>query len=204
MTKPDAAPSNFRGRLLIIAVALLTFGPFTLAWYMAKHPEWLGKTSNYGELITPPLPIGFGDLQADPASADVTLAELKGRWVLVHMVHQGRCEEICLEALHRGKQVWLRLNKDLPRVRRLLITTDNSLDAATAVAVRRDDGTLLVAQAAAGLQQLLRLQAGSAGPDATVWLIDPLGNLMMRYPLDYDSHGLLRDLQHLLKVSQSG
>lgn len=205
MTKPEATPGNFRGRLFIIVIALLTFGPFTLAWYMAKHPEWLGKTSNYGELITPPLPTQFSDFQADPASADASLAELKGHWVLVQMASQAQCAAACLEGLHRSKQVWLRLSKDLPRVRRLLLTSDNALDAVTREALRRDDdSTLLVAKAAPALQQLLIAQAASTGADATLWLLDPQGNLMMRYPLNYDPHGLLRDLQHLLRISQAG
>lgn len=205
MTKPDAVPDNTRGRLFIIAIAVLTFGPFILAWYMAKHPEWLGKTSNYGELIVPPRPMDLGRLQADPASADMTLGELKGHWVLLQMAPQGRCDVACQEGLHLGKQVWLRLSKDLPRVRRLLVATGQALDPATAQVLRKDDDTLLVAKPAGPEpQQLLESLALSAGPGATLWLLDPLGNVMMRYPLNYDPHGLLRDLQHLLRISQAG
>lgn len=195
---------NLRGRLLIILVAVLTFGPFALAWYMVDHQGWLSKTSNYGELILPPLPVDLGALQADPASADVTLTELKGRWILVQMAPQARCEMACRAGLHQGKQVWLRLSKDLPRVRRLLITTEVPLDTGTAQAVRQEDDTLIIAKAAPSLQKILETQALSVGPGATLWLLDPLGNLMMRYPLDYAPHGLLRDLQRLLKASQAG
>lgn len=226
MTKSNPANGNLRGRLLIIGVAVLTFGPFFLAWYMAKHPEWVGDTTNYGELIAPPRPADFADLAADPAMGDFPLGELKHRWVLLQLAPEGRCEAACLDALHRGKQVWLRLSKDLPRVRRLLAVGDGILDATTLQAVRRDDDTLMLAKAAPALRQLLEQTAWSVapsgapqetrpatpgtepqpygGPAATVWLIDPHGNVMMRYPLDYDPHGLLRDLQHLLKISTSG
>ncbi|WP_054773607.1 hypothetical protein [Methylogaea oryzae] len=111
--------------------------------------------------------------------------------------------------MHRGKQVWLRLSKDLPRVRRLLVV-DGAMDAATLSAVKDGDDTLMLAQAAPGLRQSLeqtawrRAPGDAADPATTVWLIDPHGNLMMRYSLDYDPHGLLRDLQHLLKISISG
>lgn len=204
MSKPDIATGNRRGQLFVILVAVLTFGPFALAWYLVEHQGWLKTTSNYGELIIPPLPVSLGELQADPASADPTLTEPKGRWVLVQMAPQGRCETACRAGLHQGKQVWLRLSKDLPRVRRLLITTEVPLDAATARAVREGDDTLIIAKASTNQQKLLEAQALKVGAGATLWLFDPLGNLMMRYPLDYDPHGLLRDLQRLLKASQAG
>ncbi|TAN48721.1 MAG: hypothetical protein EPN21_14140 [Methylococcaceae bacterium] len=171
---------------------------------MVEHQDWLSKTSNYGELILPPLPISLGELRVDPASADPTLTEPKGRWLLVQVAPQGRCETACRAGLHQGKQVWLRLSKDLPRVRRLLITTELPLDAAAAQAVREGDDTLIIAKASSNQQKILEAQALTVGAGATLWLLDPLGNLMMRYPLDYDPHGLLRDLQRLLKASQAG
>lgn len=226
MTKTNLANGNLRGRLLIIALAVLTFGPFILAWYMAKHPEWVGKTTNYGALIVPPRPIDFADLAADPAMGDAPLAELKHRWVLVQLAPGGRCDAACQDGLYRSKQVWLRLSKDMPRVRRLLAASGGVLDAPTLQAVRRDDETLLIAKVAPGLRQTLEQTASggvsreaseqsrtgaaeqesqpASGLGAAVWLIDPHGNVMMRYPLDYDPHGLLRDLQHLLKISTSG
>lgn len=203
MIKPDAAPNNTRGRLFILLIAVMTFGPFFLAWYLAQHPELLGKTSNYGELIVPPKPMDLSQLPADPASAPRDMNELKGHWVLLQVAPQGQCNTACLDGLHLGKQVWLRLSKDIPRLRRLLVAT-GALEPATAAAVRRGDDTLLVAQANAAAQSLLESLALPAGPGATLWLIDPQGNVMMRYPLNYEPHGLLRDLQQLLKISQTG
>jgi len=37
-----------------------------------------------------------------------------------------------------------------------------------------------------------------------IYLVDPLGNLMMRFPPDLEPKSLLKDLKHLLKVSRIG
>lgn len=204
MTTADKPNNNLRGRLLIIGVALMTFGPFTLAWFMAKHPEWLGKTSNYGELVIPPRPIDLTGLSIAAGVPSGQLNELEHRWIILQLTPGDSCDNGCRENLQRSRQLWPLLSKDMPRVRRLLVVNGEQPVADNLQAARGGDETLLIAKASPRLKQQLASLSANGNASQAIWLIDPQGFVMMHYPLDYDAKGMLRDLQRLLKISTSG
>ena len=172
-----------RGRLklaLLGAFFALPLALATLAWWLG----WAtGITSNYGELISPP-----HKLAGTPFDA------LRGKWVLVSF-DAAACDAYCERKLYFMRQVRRAQGKDQDRVERLWLLTDAGEPRAELLAAiegtRIEPGAPLAAQF----------------PAATVdhiYVVDPLGNLMMRFPRDPDPSRMLKDLQRLLRISQFG
>lgn len=194
-----------RKRLTIFLIVLISVLPFGSAWYLAKHPELIQdrKKSNYGRFVSPPVPLDYAELLKNPVGTAAGLAELKGRWVLVQLLTAASCDAACLQTIHKTAQLRLMLNKEISRVRRLLLVS-GPVDEAALQALAEQDPTLLVARLSDQLLQKLNAVAGEGLVNGSVLLLDPFANLMMRYDVDFDPYGVLRDLQKLLKASQIG
>lgn len=194
-------PSRRRGQAVIVLVAFLTFAPLLLAWYYARHPELITRHNNYGQLIQPSRVLnqdGVALFTASPAPMD----DLRGRWVLIQIASQG-CQTTCTETLHKTHQTRLMLNKEISRVRRWLIVPENHIDW-TPDAEQCEDSGLIISTASASVFRNLTEAVGGALPDDALILMDPLGNLILFYPSGFDPYGLVKDLRHLLKISQIG
>ena len=167
-------------RLKLLLVFLACAAPFVLAWgawYFGWTP---GTTGNYGELITPQ-PVGGPALQP-----------LRGKWVMVTF-DSGACDAYCEKKLYFMRQVRRAQGKDQERIARLWIVTD-------ATAPRPE---LLAAIEGTAISRAI--PEGFPGERTDhIYLVDPLGNLMMRFPRDPDPSRMLKDLQRLLKYSQFG
>jgi len=114
------------------------------------------------------------------------------------------CDAHCRTGLYDMRQVRLALGKDMDRVKTLLL-----LDAIPATEFRgwlaaEHSATVVGVADAANRTALIEAfnQPGRVGE--WIYLLDPLGNLLMRYPIDTDPRGLLKDLQRLLKWSKIG
>ena len=186
----------------VILLALLFIGPLAAAWivYFAA-PDWRPSgQANYGELIDPP--VSLPDLALiGPDGQPLGDAPLRQRWTLIYVDDSG-CGESCRQTLFDTYQVRYLLHRDLDRVRRILLYTGAPPDPAF-VAEQHPD--LLVADATGGdAPALIASLPAPAVPGDAVYLVDPLGNLMMRYPPDADPSGMLKDLKKLLKYSKIG
>ena len=187
-----ARPRSKASLWLIIAVAAAPVAASYLTYYFWPP----ARTVNYGELIEPrPLP--------DPqlALADGTpfrLSRLRGKWVLVS-VDSGRCDERCDRKLLYMRQLRLTQGKEMERVERAWLIVDDVAPRPEAAASY--PGTWLVRAAGAGL--LERFPAEHAATDH-IYVIDPLGNLIMRFPRDPEPGRMIKDLSRLLKASRIG
>jgi len=185
MTTPTAAP---RARKQIWILIALFFAPLALAFLLYYGGGWRPPGStNKGELISPPRPLPDG-------------AAWHGKWTLVY-VGDGRCDEQCRAALLLTRQTRLALNADMTRVHRVFLVTGNCCDRTYLAAEHPDLGVEQVDNAAGAA--LL-----AVFPDVTsgsIYIVDPLGNLMMRHaPSVGLSKDLLEDLRKLLKLSHIG
>lgn len=194
------ASSPFRGRSILLLIALTAVIPFVLAWYYAQHPELIQKTSNYGTLVVPVQTLPEGSLLAEPFGDPKLVEEVKGRWVLLQVTQEG-CPAVCKDALHRTHQAWLMLNKEMLRVRRVLLVQDAK--TASEEVVRKDDA-LVPARLNPVLLKTLEAAAGGPVPEGALFLIDPLMNVALWYAPSFDPYQLVKDLKHLLKASQIG
>ncbi len=134
-----------------------------------------------------------------PAREDGTLfgfAQLRDRWVLLAS-DSPECGEACAAKLHSMRQVRLALGRDALRVARVLVLDGPGELRGNGLDPRED---LQVVRPAASLV----LPPGPARDPAHIYLVDPRGNVMMRWPANPDFHRMLKDLQTLLRASQIG
>jgi cytochrome oxidase Cu insertion factor (SCO1/SenC/PrrC family) len=163
-----------------------------IAYYFAS-PE--GHT-NYGELMeTRPLPATR--LQLTDGTA-FQLSRLKGKWILL-MVDSGGCDEFCQRKLFTIRQLRLAQGKDMERIERAWLISDAA--APPAAVVSSYQGTWMIR--GAGSELLGQLPVKSALADH-IYVVDPLGNLVLRYPRDADPLKIIKDLARLLKTSRIG
>ena len=184
MSVLPAEPSR-RGRAKLALLGIFFAAPIALAW-LAYRLDWApGATSNYGELVTPPRPL-----------SGAALERLRGKWVLVTF-DAAACDAYCEKKLYFMRQLRRAQGKDQERVERLWLLTDAGRPrAALGAAI---EGTHIApAEALAA-----RFPAAGAVSDH-IYVVDPLGNLMMRYPREPDASRMLRDLQRLLRLSGIG
>jgi len=145
---------------------------------MAYEFDWAsGSTSNYGELIAP------RTLSGPPLEA------LRGKWVLV-TADAASCNAYCERKLYFMRQVRRAQGKDMERVERLWLLADGGAPRPELAAAI--EGTRLAAY-----------KNEIFSPDH-IYVVDPLGNLMLRFPRDPDPSMMIKDLQRLLKASRFG
>jgi hypothetical protein len=205
MTAPDTAARR-RGRLQFLALAALFFVPLAVAFWLYYGPgTWrpAGDASK-GELIDPARPLpAVSLLKADgtPTGAEF----LRGKWSIVY-VGDGTCDARCREALYLTRQSRIALNKDMDRVQRVFLVTGACCDRGFLTAEHPD---LLVVQlegpeAAQLIAPFPSYADGTAGQAGRVYLVDPLGNLLMSYAADAPDKALLTDVKKLLRLSHIG
>jgi cytochrome oxidase Cu insertion factor (SCO1/SenC/PrrC family) len=213
------APGERRSRAQIWIVVALFFAPLALAFLLyygadGWHPS--GST-NHGELISPPRPLPSVTLPT-PVGTPLTPETWHGKWTLLY-IGDGRCDGRCRAALMLMRQTRLALNADMTRVQRIFLATGNCCDRGyldtehpdLAIALADNDAgaTLLAAfpDARPAASKFPRDYSQSADADhsGVIYVIDPLGNLMMRHvPQPPPAKGLLEDLRRLLKLSHIG
>jgi hypothetical protein len=170
-----------------------------LTYYVIKPT---GRT-NYGTLIDPrqyPIPatLGLTTLDGKPASLDA----FKGKWIMLR-TGPSDCQQACKKQLFAMRQLRLMQGKDMDRLERVWLITDR--EPMETLIIREFDGTRMLHARAEAVRAWLPVeQAGGSGPDGLLYLIDPLGNLMMRFPPDADPSKVKKDIGKLLKASAIG
>jgi cytochrome oxidase Cu insertion factor (SCO1/SenC/PrrC family) len=193
---PPTEPKPRARRWPLVWIAVASFAPFVLAYltFYFWAPE--GRM-NYGELIDPARPLPDATLTLADGQP-FRLGALRGKWVLM-LTAPGACDESCQRALYHMRQLRRAQGKNMDRIERVwLITDDVPLDPALARAL---EGTYFVR--AAGSEVLREPPLAGARP-GHLYLVDPLGNLMLRFPRDADPSGILRDISRILRVSRIG
>jgi cytochrome oxidase Cu insertion factor (SCO1/SenC/PrrC family) len=207
-TVKHAPAPRTRSRLSLLLLLAVFGAPVVLAWLaFYVFPEWRpAGTSNYGQLITPirPLPaFEFETLSGDRIDATF----LRGKWTLVYLA-QGACAEPCVRQLYNLRQVRLAQGKNIDRIQRLMVweradfrpgqraeLTEHFPGQVMAVLPDRVPAELLETFA---VDEQDPMRAGR------VYLVDPLGNLMMSYQPEDEPRGMIKDLERLLKYSGLG
>lgn len=186
--------------LLVIAVLLMPFAlAFGLYWF-----EWRPATlGNHGELIQPPQALPETGL-SQPDGSPLPSAALRGKWVLV-LLSNGSCDTRCQEDVRQMRQVQVALNKEMGRLHRLLLGNSVS-DLATdpALPELRKSYPDLVFSAPDASKEGDIWRRALDGTRHRFYVIDPLGNVMMRYTENPDMQGMRKDLERLLKYSWVG
>lgn len=188
-TASDAAGSR-KGRRQLVLMALLFLGPVVaaLALYYLNPALAPSGSVAHGELVDPVLEIP----KLDEAGT------FRGAWTLAVVADE--CGEACTESLVQIRQIRLSLGRDMGRVARVLMLTGNA-GAQDALVAAHPGLRVVDAQ-----EPDLVAQAGRfpGDPASSIYLVDPLGNLMMRFERGTESKWIKKDLKRLLKLSSIG
>jgi hypothetical protein len=179
-----------RQRRKLLLLAALFFLPITASFVLYYGTDWRPTaTSNHGVLIHPARPL--------PEAAE----PLRGKWALVY-VGEGSCAQACRDALVFARQTRLALNQEMTRVDRVLLATGNCCDLEYLDAEHAGIKVFDVSEEPARGSLLAVLPPEDR--EYSLYIVDPLGNLVMRYDTREEPRGLLSDLRKLLKLSHIG
>jgi hypothetical protein len=201
----EALPAHIvrRRRIQLVLLALLFLGPLLVAaaMYFGGFGQPDGRV-NRGELIVPPRPVPMAAL---PSPAGTTEPHfLRGRWSLVH-VADGPCTGACAAALAELRTIRLALDRDAPRIQRVLLVDAAEFGPAVA---EHADGSFVAASIAGAEGAAVRETFGLGGTPAAgsgrLYVVDPNGNLMMSYAPPIEQRDVVKDLEKLLKLSKIG
>lgn len=202
---PEAARRT--GRLKLWLVLVICAAP-VIASYIVYYGVRPDARSNYGALVEPQRPTPALHLTT-PDGRPFDAASLRGKWILL-MVAGGDCTGDCPDRLYHLRQVRLTTGKERDRVERVWLIPDAA--PLSTMLMREYDGTVMLRADPAELRAWLGGAGGgadgSAGGDDDyarhLYVVDPLGNLMMRFPEHADPNRTKRDLAKLLAASRIG
>jgi hypothetical protein len=192
---PPPDEQRRRGRRVALVILALCAAPTIAAWfaYFVWQPQ---SRTNYGQLIEP-------RSLSDPElrrldGGSFRLSQLRGKWVLLQ-VDSADCGDSCRKKLVYMRQARLALGKDAERIERVWLLDDAAVPAP---ALLREHEGLNAVRVSGG--SLLEELPSSGNPAGYIFVIDPLGSLMLRFPGDPDARRMLRDLVRLLRASRIG
>lgn len=199
----DVAESSLRARNLRMLAMLsgLFLLPLATAFWVYYGTDWRPvKRVNHGELITPARPLPDTHL-ASAFDTDAVPAQLfHHKWSLVY-IGNGQCDDTCRQTLYVMRQTRLSLNTEMTRVERVFLVTGEC--CARDFLVHEHPG-LVVLNAADSSGEALLSTFPADDREQSLFVVDPLGNLMMRFDTRQNPKGLLEDLKKLLSLSHIG
>ena len=192
-------PKQWKGRWKLLAVLAVCAAPMIFSYLTYYVIKPTGRT-NYGALLDPrefPIPaLGTTELDGKPAALDA----YKGKWIMLQAA-PGDCPQACKDQLVAMRQLRLMQGKEMERIERVWLVTDSApLDIMLMKVV---DGTRILRADPAAVAKWLPVEPGTTVADH-IYLIDPLGNLMMRFPKNAEPAKVKKDIGKLLKASAIG
>lgn len=194
-------PSN-RPFWILLAVTGL---PFIAAWILFFNPSLMDRfsTSNHGTLVTPVRTLPALEFET-LTGASLPTKHLEGNWTLLS-VTGSRCDENCRTNLFHMRQIRLAMGEDRKRVLRVLVIDDpeNLVRTEWEEQLEPFEGTAVITGPKEAREQLLAtLDTDGMPAQDRIFLIDPLGSLMMTYPPVPEPKDVLKDLERLIQVVQ--
>jgi hypothetical protein len=174
----------------VLLIAVIAVAPVILS-YLAYYALPRDSRANYGTLLARPFhDVAGTTLDGKPLST----RDLRGRWIVL-FAGGGACDAACTSALYASRQARTIQNAERERVQRLWLIPDAG---APPPRVLDEHPDLAIARVGAGADPAL-----PEGSDR-IYLIDPLGNLVLAWPADPDIKAMAKDLTRLLRASRIG
>ena len=188
MSDTPAAPNRRKGRWQLILILLMVVGPMVLATFMYKLQFWVPDGRSYhGQMI------GNGQTRTD-----IGVQADEGRWQLL-VTAPTACADECQQLVYLARQLQIGLGRDASRASHALATVQ-PVSAEYEARLKTE-----YPQLQRYPLELATFKQGAAAPgDAQLWIVDPHGNLVLRYDARVKGKDLLNDLRHLLKLSNIG
>jgi len=197
--------NNKKNKITLVLVVVAFLSPVVLSWVVFNYTD-IGEgrgTSNKGDLITPVRPID-NLAMIDPMNAD-RKETLHGKWSMVFVTDT--CADVCMDNVYRMRQIHMMMDKHSLRVQKVLLLTAQSPDELTSH-FTDFAGQQVVNPDLVDVEILLdkfRLEASDSPlTNSRIYIVDPLGNLMMKFESDANPRDIMTDLKKLLRASRIG
>jgi len=197
-----------KGQRSLLMLAAIFIGPMLLAYLLVINMHSFGEfnTRNHGELINPARPLEDLNL-ASINGENFKLSDLRKKWVMVY-IGSASCDVKCSDNLYKMRQSRLAQGGELRRIKRLYISVDGKPEASLQAVLSEHQGMDVLYGSKSQIQQVLNqfelTQQAVSSESVGIFIVDPLGNLVMRYQTGYEAKGLAKDLSLLLKASYIG
>lgn len=192
-------------KITIVMLVAMFITPLILAEFVFKQADYIEARgmANKGELIDPPRILG--DLALIDPLNDERQDSLHGKWSLAYVAKT--CDKGCMDNVYRMRQIHISMDKHSLRVQKVLLLTDQSISELKEMMIDFR-GQQLINPDMIDVNELLnkfRLNESSSPLDENrLYIIDPLGNLMMSYKPDANPRDIYKDLKKLLRGSRIG
>ncbi|MFK8082063.1 MAG: SCO family protein [Granulosicoccus sp.] len=204
---PEIDPAQRRrSRIKLVSIFAIFAIPLILAsiylHLVRSSGGSIGDTSR-GQLIQPAVPLTEFSLQTK--GGEFNLDSVRGLWTMLY-IPAGDCLDACEKNLYHMRQVRLALNHRMDRVQRAVLMTSSTQVSPELLAEHPGliAATGSSAEHARLSEQVDTAQQGMEVLQDAIYLIDPFGNIMLRFPPDLAPKSMLKDIKHLLKVSRIG
>ncbi len=192
-------------KLTIILFIALFASPLFLSWYVFNYTDYLEMRgmSNKGDLIDPARPLG--DLALIDPLNEEREDSLHGKWSLAYVATT--CDKQCMDNVYRMRQIHVSMDKHSLRVQKVLFLTEQNANELKELLVEFKGQQVIDAASidAGTLLEKFRLNDADNPLEAErLYIIDPLGNLMMNYQPDANPRDIYKDLKKLLRGSRIG
>ncbi len=196
---------NKKNRLVLILVIAVFLSPVILSWLVFNYTDYLEKrgTSNHGDLIIPIRPIA--DLALlDPVNTD-RKESLHGKWSMVYVAQS--CDDVCMDNVYRMRQIHIAMDKHSLRVQRVLLLTGQQANELSGL-LNDYAGQQVVNTRGVNSDALLAVFRLKNTDDpltmGRIYIVDPMGNLMMKFESTANPKDIMADLKKLLRASRIG
>jgi hypothetical protein len=189
------------GRIKMLLVLLVCAAPVIASYFSYYVVRPSGGSTAYGQLIQPSVSLPAIDARSLDGQP-VPLRSLKGQWLLV-VVGSGQCDTACEQRLFMQRQLREMTGRERDRVDKLWLITDDALPSpALRTALDAAPPTRVLRLPREQLAAWLRPAEGRALEDH-LYVVDPMGEWMMRMPPQPEPARVKRDLERLLRASAS-
>ncbi|HNZ56739.1 MAG TPA: hypothetical protein PKL58_05210 [Methylophilaceae bacterium] len=189
-----------KGRVVLILMLIFFVVPLLVVFLMYKY-NWMPSGASVGELVKPARLMADVSQLKNEAGANLPNTFWKERWSIVYV--SADCQKTCLDKLHDMRQLHVSLYKDMPRAQRVLITTMQDTTA-----IKRDYPDLIVinqpSNEISNLMNAFAVNGESVASANRLYLVDPLGHLMMSYQPELPLAAVRKDVTRLLRFSWAG
>lgn len=203
MQKNTSERQQKKGRLVLLALFLFFLTPLILVMYMYKT-NWHPEGASRGELIKPvvaiQVPASFQNIKTAYAS-DITGTLWHEKWSMVMIADQ--CDQTCEARLYDIRQIHASLEKNMNRMQRILITHQQDVEA---LSVKYPDLIILRSpkEDVDALANQFKNSDQNVFDEHGVYLVDALGNWMMKYNAEIAAKDIRKEVEHLLRYSWAG
>ena len=189
---------GFITALLIFLTPIIVITVSTVWYYSGYGPE---EKVNYGRLLSEPIDVGTLDLELDYQNLNVDSMERK--WMLVHFINDA-CLESCADLIYVARQVNVLLARQQTRVKRYIAAPLEVKPKLENFFTTYQDLNFIEVKDQSKTIKEFKKNGIDPFAQPNMFVIDPIGNIILHYSGEVDGKKLLADLKKLLGASKIG